>query len=140
MFGEFSLEKLSVDDFQRLVRDVTFIEIIEALRLSPSNKAPGPAGVSMGFYKKMWDVIKLDVLKVIQFQNFFGNCSLSLVLNSSFIALDPKGDRPVNVTDCHLISLINSCMKLITNIVALRLSRNLDKLISTSQSGFMKGR
>lgn len=61
-------------------------------------------------------------------------------MNSSFIALVPKGEGACIVTDYRPISLINSCMKLVTTILAVRLNKVLQNLVSTTQSGFMKGR
>lgn len=65
---------------------------------------------------------------------------LPLGSNSSFIALVPKKTDHISVTDFRPISLINSCMKLITKIMATRLSKVLPKLVSSIQSGFMKNR
>ena len=60
--------------------------------------------------------------------------------NSSFIALIPKCASPQTPKDYRPISLINTGMKLITKILAIRLKRVLGKLVSEVQTGFMQGR
>lgn len=82
--------------------------------------------------------MKEDVFKSIS--DFLDYDILATCMNSSFIVLIPKGDKPSKVSDFRRISLINSSMKLITKVLALRLNKILNKLISSSQSGFMKGR
>lgn len=48
------------------------------------------------------------------------------------VAAEPKDFRP--------ISLIHSFAKLVTKVLAIQLSSYIDKLISVSQSAFIKGR
>ncbi|GJZ25848.1 RNA-directed DNA polymerase, eukaryota [Tanacetum coccineum] len=60
--------------------------------------------------------------------------------NSSFIALIPKVLDPKGVNDYRLINLIGSLYKVITKILALRLSSVLDSLISEVQSAFLPNR
>lgn len=82
--------------------------------------------------------MKIDVYKTIS--NFFEVGLLPININSSFIILILKADKACKVTDFRPISLINSCMKLIIKILALRLNKVLHKLVSSTQSGFIKGR
>lgn len=113
-------------------------ELVLALNHCPSNKAPGPDGFSMGFFKQMWEVVKSYIFTSVV--RFFREGLLPPGLNSSFIALVPKIEGACKVTDFRPISLLNSCMKLITKILALRLGRVMHNLVSSTQSGFIKGR
>nr|GFC58758.1 RNA-directed DNA polymerase, eukaryota, reverse transcriptase zinc-binding domain protein [Tanacetum cinerariifolium] len=60
--------------------------------------------------------------------------------NSSFIALISKVPDPKGVNDYRPISLIGSLYRVVTKILALRLSSVLDYLISEVQSAFLPNR
>lgn len=62
------------------------------------------------------------------------------VLNRAAITLLPKRNTPTLVTDFRPISLIHSVAKLISKVLAIRLARQMDGLISVAQSAFIKKR
>lgn len=37
-------------------------EVLQCIKLCASDKAPGPDGFSMGFYRKFWSVLKSDIM------------------------------------------------------------------------------
>jgi retron-type reverse transcriptase len=61
-------------------------------------------------------------------------------INNSFITLIPKKAAPTGVNDYRPISLLNSCLKLLTKLLADRLQEWILKLIHPNQYGFIKGR
>lgn len=61
-------------------------------------------------------------------------------MNSSFISLIPKVKSPMQIKDYRPISLINCSLKILSKILTNRLSRVMSKLISSNQTGFIKGR
>lgn len=61
-------------------------------------------------------------------------------LNSAQVVLIPKTEVASEPKDFRPISLIHSFAKLITKVLALRLSIYIDKLISSAQSAFIKKR
>ena len=61
-------------------------------------------------------------------------------LNSTFLALIPKKDKPRTFVDFRPISLCNLLYKLIAKIIAGRLKPFLDSGISREQFGFLKDR
>ncbi|GJW66725.1 RNA-directed DNA polymerase, eukaryota [Tanacetum coccineum] len=71
---------------------------------------------------------------------FFDHNSFAKGCNSSFIALIPKVLDPKFVNDYRPISLIGSLYKVVTKILAIRLSSVLDSLISEVQSAFLPNR
>ncbi|GJT34824.1 putative RNA-directed DNA polymerase, eukaryota, reverse transcriptase zinc-binding domain protein [Tanacetum coccineum] len=58
--------------------------------------------------------------------------------NSSFITLIPKVSNPINVNDFRPISLIGTHYKIIAKVLANRLSKVVDNLISHEQLAFIK--
>ena len=59
-------------------------------------------------------------------------------LNSTFLALIPKKDKPITFVDFRSISLCNLLYKLISKVIASRLQPFLDSHISIEQYGFLK--
>ncbi|KAK1645294.1 hypothetical protein QYE76_063099 [Lolium multiflorum] len=49
---------------------ITEEEVLKAINLMPTDKAPGPDGFTGAFFKKCWAIIKYDVMRVI---HQFGN-------------------------------------------------------------------
>nr|XP_043630062.1 uncharacterized protein LOC122601362 [Erigeron canadensis] len=60
--------------------------------------------------------------------------------NSSFITLIPKVLYPLTIEDFRTISLIGLQYKIIAKILAMRLAKVLDSVVSHIQSAFIKGR
>lgn len=114
-------------------------EIHKAVCQLPSEKAPGPDGFPGLFFKICWPIIKGDLVNAIHCFHQLRAGPLEH-LNGAHIALIPKGEVAEYAKDFRPISLINSFAKLITKILAIRLSRHIDHLISQSQSAFIKGR
>lgn len=62
------------------------------------------------------------------------------VLNNNFIALIPKKSVVNSFEDFRLISLCNTVYKIISKVIANRLKRVLESVISIEQSGFLLNR
>jgi retron-type reverse transcriptase len=61
-------------------------------------------------------------------------------INSSYITLVPKVDGAKIVSEFRPISLLNSSLKLITKLLAIRLQGVITNLIHINQYGFIKSR
>lgn len=95
-----------------------------------ADKAPGPDGFPILFFQKFWNIIEKDM---VQLCNDFHNHSANLErINWANIVLFPKSDTPTAVTDFRPISLINAPLKIISKILASRLSKVIDQLIDNS--------
>ncbi|GJR02100.1 RNA-directed DNA polymerase, eukaryota [Tanacetum coccineum] len=112
-------------------------EIKEAVWDCGSSKAPGPDGFSFAFVKKYWDIIQKDLYDFIN--SFFASSELPYGANSSFFTLIPKVNNPTLITDFRPISLIGIHYKIIAKILANRLSKVIDKIVSKEQSTFIVG-
>ncbi|KAF7830391.1 ribonuclease H [Senna tora] len=100
--------------------------------------APGPYGYNVRFYRKFWDIVKLDVQAMLN--SFFQSANMDPILNKSYITLIPKVTGPQNFKDFRPISLANVSYKLASKVLCNRLKSFLLDIIAPNQSAFLKGR
>lgn len=103
-----------------------------------SFKSPGPDGISFGFLKDFWDLLKGDVMRFLV--EFHRNGKLAKGINSTFIALIPKVENPQSLNEFRPISLVGSMYKILAKVLANRLRLVIGSVISDAQSAFVKGR
>jgi mannosylglycoprotein endo-beta-mannosidase len=140
----FDLDKLSMSRLQELSgleldRPFSEGEIEYTVKCLPNGKAPGPDGFTNDFYKSCWDIIKFDVLSAFHSIHSL-HCDYLTQINGAQVILIPKVEVAAELKDFRPISLIHSFAKLFMKVLALRLSGYIGKLISKSQSAFIKGR
>nr|GEY68398.1 RNA-directed DNA polymerase, eukaryota [Tanacetum cinerariifolium] len=121
-----------------LERSVTFDEIKRAVWDRGTNKSPGPDGFIFDFIRRYWKVIDKDVVKVVE--ELFVSSKFPPGSNSSFITLISKTQDAKMVKDFRPISLIGSTYKIITKIMANRLSIVISDVVSDVQSAFVSNR
>nr|KYP61675.1 Transposon TX1 uncharacterized [Cajanus cajan] len=136
--GEWRFSSLSEGERFFLETPFSETEIKEAVWSCDGNKCPGPDGFNLRFIKEFWDTLKEDFVGF--FDEFFVNGKLVKGVNNSFITLIPKNDNPQGLGDYRPISLIGSVYKVLTKVLANRMSRVMPTIISGSQSAFVKGR
>ncbi|KAJ1704421.1 hypothetical protein LUZ63_004200 [Rhynchospora breviuscula] len=121
-----------------LAAPFTQFEIKKAVCKLSGNKASGPDGLPNEFAKLKWDTIHVDLVEAF---NNLHRGSLNLQeLNLAHITLLPKQQNATSLIDYRLISIINYLPKLISKVLAIRLTHHIKDLVSSSQSGFIKGR
>lgn len=113
-------------------------EVKRALFSMHPEKSPGPDGMSPGFYQKYWNTVGKDLTSLLK--NFFDTASLDSHLTDTNIVLIPKKKCPVQMTDLRPISLCNVAYKVISKVLANRLKRVINGIISETQSAFIPGR
>ncbi|XP_020262570.1 uncharacterized protein LOC109838550 [Asparagus officinalis] len=102
------------------------------------NKSPGPDGFSFLFYQTFWELIKSDLVDIM---NFFGQHPSSLQrVNKVLITLIPKTTSSPTARDYRPISLINCIFKIFTKILANRLAPIMKDLVAPTQSAFQEGK
>jgi hypothetical protein len=102
------------------------------------DKAPGPDGFTLHFYKKCWHIIKKDFTRMVRFAHKAKK--LGGATNSSFLALLPKEHGASSLNRFRPISLCNISYKILSKIIANRLNPLLSSLILPNQGGFVAGR
>lgn len=107
------------------------------LRLNP-NKAPGPDGLTSGFFKASWSLIGSEVTNSIS--TFFNTGFLPSVVNSTILSLVPKHPGASAITDYRPISCCSTIYKAISKILVAKLKPILSGLILPNQTAFVQGR
>ncbi|GJT38736.1 RNA-directed DNA polymerase, eukaryota [Tanacetum coccineum] len=130
--------KISDQDACFLESPMYVEEIKEAVWGCASSKAPGPDGFNFNFIKTFWNIIKIEFLECIRFFETSGR--LANRCNPSFIVLIPKRKDPLGFGNYRPISLIGCVYKIIYKILANRLAKVIDTVISPNQAAFISGR
>eukprot|EP00253_Pinus_taeda_P016641 PITA_16641 len=112
--------------------------IRSTLKWFKKDKSPGSDGWPVEFYIDFFDIIRLDLLGVVEESRSLGR--IYAPLNSTFIALIPKTDSPTSFHDFHPISLCICLYKIIAKIIANRIKPILSKHISQEQFTFLHNR
>ncbi|XP_071728309.1 uncharacterized protein [Rutidosis leptorrhynchoides] len=134
---DFSYPSVSAEEAEALERPISEDEIHETILDCGSTKAPGPDGFNMKFFKKFWDIIKIELVDAIHW--FWDKGEISRGCNASFVTLIPKRSNPEGLGDFRPISLIGSYYKIVAKILSNRLRKILPYLVSSEQSTFLKG-
>jgi hypothetical protein len=129
---------LSEDKVGNLTAIFSLEEITEVVKGSDGTKSPGPDGFNFAFIKEFWDLLKGDVR--MMFDQFHGNACLPRGMCSYFLTLIPKVSSPQSLGDFRPISLLGCLYKLVAKVLAARLAKVMDDVISNTQSAFIKGR
>ena len=93
---------------------VTLDEIKFVLTLSKNDKSPRSDGIPVEVYRVLFDVMSMDLLRVIEDSR--KNGKIPAIFNSTFIALIPKSDCPSTFDGYRPISLCNFSYKIIGKI------------------------
>ncbi|KAE8656311.1 putative naringenin-chalcone synthase [Hibiscus syriacus] len=99
-----NFNKITLDQSQLLQREFSEDEIWETLKSCDSNKAPGPDGLNLGFFKRLWPILKEDIM--IFFRNFYLGKDWEHGVNHTFITLIPKISKAGGLDDYRPISLV----------------------------------
>jgi hypothetical protein len=131
-------EVLSMDEAASLEDPFEEREVREVINSMDRDKAPGLDGFSLAFFKDCWEVVKRDFMAV--FEDFHSHGKFVKSINSTFISLIPKFHGVKEIKDFRPISLVGGVYKIIAKVLANRMRRVMDRIISKPQNAFVKGR
>lgn len=138
-FENLDLPKLSLDWVDLLDKDINLYEITQVISSFPNNKAPGPDGFNVEFFKTFGS--KLSPLLLRMFNHTMLTSGLPPTLYKANISLIPKPGRdPQMVSSYRPISLLSIETKILGKILANRLKKCICSIVHPDQTGFMPGR
>jgi hypothetical protein len=112
-------------------------EIRKVVMSAPKEKSPGPDGYIRLFFSSCWHILKEDLIKATQHFYLMNSQGLHL-LNQAYVVLVPKKQNATKVGDFRHISLIHSFAKVLSKLLANRLSPELNQPISMNQTAYVK--
>ena len=113
-------------------------EIFAALMGMNGDKAPSPDGFTIAFWQSSWELVKEEIMEL--FREFYDQRSFAKSLNSTFIVLILKKGGVEDLGDFRPISLLGGLYKLLAKVLANRLKKVLDKVVSGDQNAFVRGK
>jgi len=134
----YSGSRLQESQVQKLMTEVTKLEVHQALMSMKSYKSPGPDGFQPIFFKMFWDDIGDDIWKFVK--NAFERGIMDPQSVESLMILIPKVDNPRTFKEFRPISLCNVTCKLVSKVLVNRLRPMLTDIVSPLQSSFIPGR
>ncbi|XP_057780029.1 uncharacterized protein LOC130998633 [Salvia miltiorrhiza] len=151
LFADSAVNTVTPDDVRNLVNSsvsqvqnthLTSIpmdgEIKAAVFDLGGDSAAGPDGFTGVFFQHCWEIIKADICLAVR--TFFNRNYLPHGINSNTLILIPKKEVVETVADLRPIVLSNFFFKIISKILATRLSSVAAECVSPNQFGFIRGR
>lgn len=129
---------LSEAEKERLIRPIEMEELKKVVFGMENNKAPGPDGFPVEFYKHFWYLIKDNLMELIT--DFMKRKIGVERLNYGVITLIPKCKEARMIQKFRPICLLNVSFKIITKILMERLAEVIEVLIALNQTAFIKNR
>ncbi|XP_026399042.1 uncharacterized protein LOC113294884 [Papaver somniferum] len=133
-----NFDQINSEEATILESNFTKDEVYSAIKDLGNDKAPGPDDYPILFFFNYWKFLKHDLMAVVH--EFCTSGRIDTRHNSTFIALVPKRDSIETIKDCRPIFLLTSVYKIISKVLATRLSLVMDKLISPVQCAYIQGR
>lgn len=131
---------VSLSDHERELCEgkVTLNECTEVVQKLRKNKSPGHDGLPSEFYKMFWG--EINTLVIESFNESFEQGELSESQKTAILSLVFKKNDRLNIKNYRPLSLSTTDYKILTFVLTTRLQKVLNTIISSDQSGYMKGR
>ena len=136
--GSLSFNQICVQEAEMLEAPFCEDEVLTALMEMNGDKAPGPDGFSVFFWQCCWDFVKEEILEF--FKEFHDQNTFLKSINNTFLVLIPKKGGAEEFGDFRPISLLGGLYKMLAKVLANRLKKVIDKVVSHDQNAFVKGR
>ena len=130
--------RISPDLSQRLDEELTIEELRAAAKDLEVDRAPGPDGVSIAFYKHHWDLMGEDFLKMVN--SALSRAKLPSQMTQGAITLIHKSGPTEELGNWQPITLFNTAYKILAKALQLRLKPLLPEIVSSDQTAFVSQR
>ena len=134
---KYNFPKLNQEEIENLNRPITSMEIETVIKNLPTNKIPGPDGITGEFYQKFREELTPILLKL--FQEIAEEGKLPNSFYEATIILIPKPDKDATKKEIRPISLMNIDAKILNKILANRIQRHIKKIIHHDQVALSQG-
>ena len=114
-----------------LEQPITAEELYIALKSGVHNKAPGSDGISREFYIRLWDIIREDMLEIMN--QMYIHKSMTRRQQHGIIVSLPKNNGDKTPAEYRPITLMNMDYKILYRIMARRLSPVPDEQLTSRQ-------
>lgn len=121
-----------------LTNEVSIEEVQQAIRKLHRGKACGPDRIPNDFYLDHAD--EMEPVLALLFNRVMDSCTVLALFAKAHVYCIPKIARPATGLDCRPIALLNSDYKILTRLLATRLSMHMESMIHEAQNGFVPGR
>ena len=115
-----------------LEEPITMDELLTAVRKGKTHKSPGQDGICHEFYKMTWEIIKHDMLDVMN--HMYKHGSETDAQKRGTIVCLPKKVDPGGPDDYRPLTLLKADHKLLTRIIANRLQPWMSDILQSSQT------
>ena len=133
------LGQLDDSDKNAMIKDISLAEVETAIKESSYNKSPGIDGLTYEFYKKNKDALAPILVEVINCQLKENKlCESNTIGLTRLVSKVPENEVPT-LENLHPITLLTCDYKIMTKVLAKRMSKILPKVIRSSQSCGVKG-
>lgn len=134
-----NLPSLSTEEASEMIQPITVQEISDTIKNLKNNKSPGPDGFPGEFYKVFAGEITPVLYRVFNYALTSGD-SPKTWSEAIISVLHKEGKDPTSCKGYRPVSLLCNDLKILTNIMARRLQKHINKLIKSDQTGFIPGR
>lgn len=133
------IPKITELDALEIDKPIEQVELMQAIKSLKTGKSPGPDGYTAIYYKTFAHLLTKPLLKALNSLSSTQNLPPSF--NTAHITVIPKPGKDPNLCSSYRpISLLNLDMKLLSKIIATRISNVLQDIVGPEQAGFMQGR
>jgi len=116
---ECGLRTVTTEMRATLTQPISMEQLWHAVSQGKLHKAPGIDGICLEFYRSEWDVIKTELLKILN--GMFTNDPILARQVQGHVVCIAKKPQPVKIGDYRPLTLLNVNYKLLVRIIANRL-------------------
>jgi len=125
------LKEVTNETNTSLEQPITMNELWIAIAKGKQHKAAGHDGIGLEFYKGAWEIIKTELLQIVNRMRSEG-MKMERQLQVLIVCI-PKHPHPTGFDDYRPLTLMNTDYKIMTRVIATRLKPHLTEILNQNQ-------